>query len=178
MPSIFTHAAVGACLAQVLAPASHRRALTYIAATTAVLPDADVIGLRYGVRYGDLLGHRGLTHSLLFACLVALVAVTPFWAGTQASERFRIALSIAIATASHGILDAFTNGGLGVAFFAPFDTTRYFFSVTPIEVAPLSARSFFSQRGLSVFSSELVWVWCPALLVTATAIMLRSRRAR
>jgi len=142
-----------------------------------MLPDADVIGLRYGVNYGDLLGHRGLTHSLLFACLVALVAVAPFWAGTGASERFRIALCIAIATVSHGILGAFTNGGFGVAFFAPFDTTRYFFPVTPIEVAPLSARAFFSRRGLSVLSSELIWVWCPALLVAATAITIRSRRA-
>ena len=143
-----------------------------------MLPDVDVIGLRYGVRYGDLLGHRGLTHSLLFACLVALVAVAPFWAGTSIWERFRIGLCIAIATASHGILDAFANGGLGVAFFAPFDTTRHFFPVTPIQVAPISARSFFSQRGLSVFSSELMWVWCPALLIAATAIMLRSRRVR
>ena len=176
MPSIFTHAVAGACLAQVLAPASHRRALTYLAAATAILPDADVIGLHFGIRYADLLGHRGLTHSVLFACLVSLIAVIPFWASTGTSQRFRIALCIAVATASHGVLDAFTNGGLGVAFFAPFDTTRYFFPATPIEVAPLSARSFFSHRGLSVFSSELMWVWCPALLIAATAITLRSRR--
>jgi inner membrane protein len=48
--------------------------------------------------------------------------------------RFGIALCIAVATASHGILDAFTNGGLGVAFFAPFDKTRYFFPVTPMKL--------------------------------------------
>ena len=41
-----------------------------------------------------------------------------------------------LAIASHGLLDAFTDGGLGVAFFAPFDSTRYFFPVTPIEVSP------------------------------------------
>ena len=31
----------------------------------AMLPDIDVIGFGFGVRYGDMLGHRGLTHSLL-----------------------------------------------------------------------------------------------------------------
>jgi inner membrane protein len=177
MPSIFTHAVAGACLAQALAPASHRRALTYLAAATAVLPDADVIGFRFGVSYGDLLGHRGLTHSLLFACVAGLASIAPFWATARAWERFRIALCIAVATASYGILDAFTNGGRGVAFFAPFDASRYFFPVTPIEVAPLSARAFFSERGLSVFSSELMWVWGPALLLAGIAIAVRSRRA-
>jgi len=29
-----------------------------------------------------------------------------------------------LATASHGVLDAMTNGGLGVAFFSPFDNRR------------------------------------------------------
>lgn len=141
-----------------------------------MLPDADVIGLRVGVPYGDMLGHRGLTHSLIFACLVGLAAAALFWVGVRPRERFLIALSIAVATASHGILDAFTDGGRGVAFFSPFDTTRYFFPVTPIKVAPLGAQAFFSQRGLSVLASELAWVWCPTLLVTGIVIAVQSRK--
>jgi inner membrane protein len=39
-------------------------------------------------------------------------------------------------TASHGILDAFTNGGLVIALFSPFSNERYFFPWTPIEVSP------------------------------------------
>jgi hypothetical protein len=31
-----------------------------------------------------------------------------------------------LATAGHGLLDAMTNGGLGLAFFSPFDNHRYF----------------------------------------------------
>src|SRR6267378_8050335 len=41
-----------------------------------------------------------------------------------------------LATASHGLLDAMTNGGLGVAFFAPFCDTRYFLPWQPIVVSP------------------------------------------
>ena len=64
-------------------------------------------------------------------------------------------------TASHGILDAFTNGGLGVALLSPFDNGRYFFPWTPIEVSPIGVRAFFSAWGLGVLKSELLWVWLP-----------------
>src|SRR5688500_7841019 len=36
----------------------------------AVVPDADSIGFALGIRYGDMLGHRGLSHSLLFAAIL------------------------------------------------------------------------------------------------------------
>jgi inner membrane protein len=81
-------------------------------------------------------------------------------------------------TASHGLLDAFTNGGLGVAFFAPFDDSRYFFPWRPLEVSPLGM-AFFSSWGLQTALSELQWVWLPtALLVAAVELVRWHRRAR
>jgi inner membrane protein len=82
-------------------------------------------------------------------------------------------LYLFLATASHGILDAFTDGGLGVAFFSPFDSTRYFFPFRPIEVSPIGAR-FFSERGLSVFYNELAWVWLPCIVFAITAFVVRA----
>jgi hypothetical protein len=40
-------------------------------------------------------------------------------------------IRVFLATASHGVLDATTNGGLGVAFFSPFDNRRYFLPWRP-----------------------------------------------
>jgi inner membrane protein len=140
-----------------------------------MLPDTDVIGFRLGIPYGDILGHRGFTHSLVFACVVAMAAVIPFWSTAKPGVRLKIIACIAIAIASHGILDAFTDGGLGVAFFAPFDATRYFFPVTPIEVSPLGIQAFFSRRGASVLASELVWVWVPVMVAAAAAIVSRRK---
>jgi len=40
-----------------------------------LLPDADVVGFRLGVHYEDPWGHRGATHSLVFALAVACVAL-------------------------------------------------------------------------------------------------------
>jgi inner membrane protein len=76
-------------------------------------------------------------------------------------------------TASHGLLDMFTNGGSGVALFAPFDVTRYRFPWTPIEVSPIGMR-FFSERGLETFESEFVWVWIPAILLVVGVWVYRK----
>jgi inner membrane protein len=53
-----------------------------------------------------------------------------------------------VGAASHGILDAMTNGGLGVALLSPLDTTRYFRPWRPIQVSPISLRRFFSDEGV------------------------------
>jgi inner membrane protein len=136
-----------------------------------MLPDIDVIGYHLGVRYGDLWGHRGMTHSLLFAAVVAAVLAVGF--STETAERWRLGLMLFIITASHGVLDALTNGGLGVAFFSPFNPERYFFPWRPIQVSPISAVGFLSLRGLHVLLSEIVWLWGPTLVL---AVMLRAIR--
>ena len=163
MPTIPTHAvaaiAIGSAFPRQVVDGRWRAA----GAVCAMLPDVDVIGFRLGVHYGDFLGHRGFSHSLVFAAVLALVVFAlPFASG----HRRLLWLFLFLATASHGLLDALTDGGLGVALFAPFDNSRYFFPVRPIVVSPIGLRSFFSGGGLSVILSEVVWVWLPSVLLT------------
>src|SRR5438874_3744382 len=113
MPTVMTHAVAGVAIAQLFAPAGARTEWSMAAAICAMLPDIDVFGFAFGIRYGDVLGHRGITHSIAFAVAVAGVA----WVWRHDA---RFAICILLATLSHAVLDAFTNGGLGVAFFAPF----------------------------------------------------------
>lgn len=40
-----------------------------------MLPDADVLSFNFGVAYGNVFGHRGFTHSLVFAFVVPLLCV-------------------------------------------------------------------------------------------------------
>jgi inner membrane protein len=81
-----------------------------------------------------------------------------------------------ISMASHGVLDAFTSGGLGPALFWPFDDTRYFAPISPIRVSPIGA-GFFSARGVAVLFSEALWVWMPAaLMAVAGRALLRHVR--
>jgi inner membrane protein len=132
--------------------------------------DADVLGFPLGIRYEDMLGHRGLSHSLAFALVLSwLVAFLAFPRLPQSWTRFLLFSYFFIVTASHGALDAMTDGGLGIAFFAPFDNTRYFLPFRPIKVSPIGL-SFFSARGLDVIWSELLWVCIPATIIAGAVL--------
>ena len=151
MPSIVTHPAV-ALLRTWFPRVSSRAAVAGAIAT--ILPDGDVLAFALDIPYEDMLGHRGLTHSIAFAFVTALLF-------TLLIERRPATFTFLFLCArSHPVLDALTNGGLGVAFFAPFSNERYFFPWTPIRVSPIGAR-FFSARGLATLTSEVVWVWFP-----------------
>ena len=177
MPTILTHAVAGVAIAQALAPCSRRAEISWFAAGCAMLPDLDVLGFSFGVRYGDVLGHRGLTHSLLFAVLLA-ATVTLLLRHKDLREDWRVLVCLFVATASHGFLDAFTNGGLGVAFFSPFDRARYFFPLRPILVSPIGIGPFFTRRGVAVLLSEIEWVWMPAIALLLAAVLFRCRKDR
>jgi inner membrane protein len=56
-----------------------------------------------------------------------------------------------------------TDGGLGLAFFSPFDTTRYFFPVRPVLVSPIGINEFFNAYGVRVLANEAVWIGLPSL---------------
>lgn len=159
MASIFGHSLVGYVLAKVQNKQS--RLLIVLAILSTILPDFDVIGFYFGVSYNDPLGHRGFTHSIVFAVLWTLILVWFF----QKKYRIRYGIVIFLATLSHSILDALTNGGKGVGFFIPFDNTRYFFGYRPIEVSPIGIKRFFSMWGLEVILSELLWVGLPCLII-------------
>jgi inner membrane protein len=149
-----------------------------VGALCSVIPDLDVIGFRFGVRYGDFWGHRGFTHSLVFSALLAsAVVILGFRSGLPALSRIALWTYFFLATASHGLLDAMTDGGLGVAFFSPFDNHRYFLPWTPIRVSPIGAGRFFTRRGLEVLQSELLWIWLPAALLALSVWLIRRRAA-
>jgi inner membrane protein len=166
MPSAFGHAAVGLALAPVvLGPGAPRRLLV-LGVVCAVIPDADVFFAE----------HRGFTHSLFAAALLALALVWVALPRGSPFSRCRAFAYLFLAAASHGLLDTLTDGGRGVALLAPFDWTRYFAPFRPIAVSPLGLHRFFSERGAAVLASELVWLGIPAALAVFSAH--RWRRAR
>jgi inner membrane protein len=175
VPTLFTHALTAAALGQLGKPEWRKQPQFWAAAVLcSALPDADVIGFNLGVRYGDLWGHRGMTHSLLFSAVVA--AFLAFLFESAGRARWKLWLLFFFIGASHGLLDALTDGGLGVAFFSPLVNERYFFPWTPIHVSPIGITTFFSSRGMRVLWSEVVWVWIPALVLCGTILAMRHRQ--
>ena len=176
MPTIISHPAVPLALAAGLGREVVSERLLLVGIAASVLPDLDVLAFRLGIPYADDFGHRGFSHSLFFAALVALAAGVAFHAlRTTFARAFWF---VFIATASHGVLDSFTNGGFGVAFLWPWTGARYFAPMQVIEVSPIGIRPFFSAWGVRVLVSELIWVWAPCAILTALTLAARKTVAR
>jgi inner membrane protein len=142
--------AVGMAVGRWWAPATPGRAMLGLTALS-MLPDIDVVGMAFGVPYGAPWGHRGATHSLVLAALFGLVFAA---VASRRGPFTRTALLGGAVAASHGLLDAMTDGGRGVALLWPFTTRRYFFPWRPIPVAPIGL-GFLSAEGLEVAAWEL-----------------------
>ncbi len=179
MPSVFSHAIAAVAIGGVAVGGRSRAAIWGLGALCAVAPDLDVVvSFVFGIPYSHILGHRGLSHSLLVAVvLAALVAAVAHRVLPESPATAKLWLFFFLATASHGLLDSMTNGGLGVAFFAPFSDTRYFLPWRPILVSPISIHVFLGYRGFRVMWSELGWIWVPAALVFLGGLALRRRAA-
>jgi inner membrane protein len=169
MASAFSHAFVALALGKIAAHRVLTRPVFLTGAVCSIVPDLDVIGFAFGIHYGDLWGHRGMTHSLFFAGLFSATLVAMFYRHRARAAQAELFVYLLLCTASHGVLDALTDGGLGIAFFSPFDTTRYFFPFRPVAVSPIGISQFFSLDALRILTSEITWIWLPSMGILLVA---------
>jgi inner membrane protein len=166
MASVFGHILASSALGYSLFPKQLRPATLALAGFCAFAPDLDVLGFYLGISYGSPWGHRGFTHSLFFALFFGLLMARLLRDRTTGRTSAGLALWCVLSTASHPLLDMLTNGGRGCALWWPFNAERLFFPARPILVSPIGAGAFFSDWGLRVLWSELVWIGLPALGAT------------
>jgi inner membrane protein len=175
MATIYTHAFAGVGMASLLTPRPKPPIFWTLAALLPVVPDFDSFSY---AAYGSPYGHRGLTHSLVFALGVGLVAAAASFRFCHVRFWPLFGLFFLI-TASHGVLDAFTNGGYGIPFFWPLTETRWG-PYGPIKVSDIGFE-FPDPRKSRTLQTELLYVWLP--LGTAVTAMqawrwLAGRRAK
>lgn len=174
MPSVVTHSVVGAVVSRMIPARSVPKRFWVLSVLLPSLPDIDVIGLAFGVAGEDLFGHRGITHSLSFAVIVGVLVVALFFRKSKLTGKsaFFLTAYFVLLTASHGFLDAFNDSRLGVAFWAPFENTRYFFPFNPIvpssvllpDGAPLGF-TLIIEKIYILMRSEVLWIWVPLFLL-------------
>jgi inner membrane protein len=175
MPSVVSHPAVPLALATMLPHEVVSPSVVFLGMVCSTIPDLDVVGFKFGVPREHVLAHRGLSHSIAFAvclsgCLTWLLSVE---SQELKASSLTVFFFLCLSTLSHGLLDAMTNGGSDVAFFAPFHHQRYFLPWRPIHVSPITVSGFFSARGVRVLRSELRWIWMPAAGLAIFATLLR-----
>jgi inner membrane protein len=171
--TLYTHALVGLGLAHVATPRPRPLLFWLLAGFLPILPDFDVFT---GLGEQSMLGHRGLTHSLLFAAAAGLLTAAltfrylraPFW--PLAGLFFAV-------TASHGVLDAFNSAGAGIPFLWPHP--HRFGPYGPIHYPDVALELPDPRHSLGV-RDELRYVWPPTFLVIGlvSAYRLLRRRGR
>lgn len=166
MATIFAHSLVGGTIASLVPNkwVDKDKHFYFWMFFLPIVPDFDYFGLLLNVPYPSLFGHRGFTHSIFFSLIFAGIAALVI--EKKSMKKYFRFIFYFVTMMTHGLLDALTNGGLGVAFFSPFNKLRYFFFWTPIEVSPF-AHHFLTHRGFIVLISEFYWVGllCAFLLV-------------
>jgi inner membrane protein len=119
-----------------------------------IWPDVDAVGFLFGIHYGDTLGHRGATHSLVIAALVGLGCYV--YAQRHGLPAVRTWVFATLVAASHGLLDTMTyGGGLGCALLSPFTETRYWAPFRFIPISPIGL-GLLSAYGIKVMLTELI----------------------
>src|SRR5262249_26986260 len=150
----YTHAYVGLGFANIVATRRMPVAFWVLAGVLPTVADLDAFSFAPS---GDVWGHRGWTHSLLFALgmglVPALVTFRYFKVRVWALTGF-----FALITASHGLLDACTFGGFGIPFFWPL-TNKRFGPWGPVPL-PIGFQWPNPWKYHSI-RSELLWVWLP-----------------
>lgn len=176
MASVFGHAILAGAVGTSLKKELRTPKVFILGILCSVFPDADILSFRWGIPYESFWGHRGFTHSIVFGLLFGIGIMIVFHWKSKFKDKGLLSLYYSICTVSHGVLDGMTTGGRGVAFFSPFDTTRYFLPFRNIQVSPIGASRFFSEWGMEVIRSEAVWLGIPSLVFIFTVILFRKLR--
>jgi inner membrane protein len=166
MASAFGHALSAIAIGKTRSKKESVLKFFFLCCFCAVIPDADVLTFQFGIPYNHFLGHRGFFHSFFFSAWLAIIIVLIFYRKVKLYERkgMLLLLFFFLCASSHAVLDMMTDGGRGVAIFAPFNNNRYFFPLRPIKVSPLSIGKFFSSYGWEVIKSEMIWIGIPCTL--------------
>lgn len=178
MCTFFTHAFSAVIAGKLAFTEKMPKRFWFGAMLCASISDADVIGFKFGIKYEDLFGHRGFSHSFVFALVLAVLVMFSDFKSIKRNTKkwWKLFLFFFFIVSSHGILDAMTDGGLGIAFFSPFDSTRYFLPWRPIAVPPIGVIIFFSELGVRTLMSEFLLVWLPLLTIWGITSFLRIRK--
>lgn len=171
MATLYTHAVAGLGLAKVCAGRPMPWSYWTLATILPLLPDLDVFST---ATYGSPLGHRGVTHSLLFALVIGLVAAS-FLSRPFRGQWWWLAVLFSAIVASHGLLDAMTRGGGNIPFFWPLG--GWYGNWGPLRVSDI-AFDLPDPRSSRAIRSELLWVWLPTIVLVVFSVAYRRVRRR
>jgi len=159
-----THLALGACMGEAFAGNKLGRKAMIWGAVAQSAPDIDFIGSFFLDTPGDLIAHRGFTHSILFALMITPVMAyfAERWHRPHNISFLKWSLFFGVVILAHIFIDAFNNYGVG--WWEPFSHDRMsfnsiyvadpFFSIPP--ALAIIAMIYLPKRSRYV---KICWQW-------------------
>ncbi len=176
MTSLITHSLAGLLVYSIASTIKdYPKRFWIICLLLPIIPDLDVIAFFFEIPYSSPYGHRGFTHSIVFSITFSLFIGSFFARNQSFKTKMTFSLLFFMSLISHTLLDAITNGGLGVAFFWPFHNDRYFLPWNPVQVSPLGIKAFISKRGIDVLISEFKYVISPLIAINIMMILITKK---
>lgn len=160
--TLIGHAALGATMYGALRPHAtttrwglSRKALLLCCLLLPMLPDADA-GMHFFVKYGHDFGHRGASHSILFAVVFGLLLAWLLQRFGTAEKTRRVlgqmTLVFSLLMITHGVTDAMTTGGKAPSLLWPIQSEGVWMPERFIPVSPMGSglvRTKWSQKQLA-----------------------------
>jgi inner membrane protein len=162
--SPITHAFIGAALPAAVLGRKAGLPITLASIVCSISPDFDKVVAKllegfFAITLAPIWSHRGISHSFLFALILALLAtslaVRRRW---SSARRHTLFLVFFFVTVSHGLIDVFA-GTYGVTLLAPFSTTRYLHPI--VAISSISFWQYFTPALGPVLLQEMLWIWLP-----------------
>ncbi len=167
MPSSLSHAIAGVAIATPFRLRESYARFWVFAVVCATIQDVDYLWSWRVARWDSIYAHRGITHSIAFAVVLAAAVATLGFAGSYwRGFRLRLFAAFVLVALSHGLLDSLTVYAGGVAFLAPFSAARFFFPWRPLAGPQAGWTEHISRAGRVAYvaGTELLCIWMPSLL--------------
>lgn len=150
--------------------------LVVVAVLVSMAPDLDGLAHPlFGIAKNSIYSHRGAAHSLFTAVAVGCVAALchrPLRVGALTAG-----VAVALAMASHGLIDMMTDSGKPVAYLWPLTSVRLFADWRPLPGSGAYASQLWPQI-VGRFGPEMRHIALPLILAAAAFRGLRYALTR
>ena len=176
MASLISHAVAALGVGAAFYRPKLRKRAWVLGVACSILPDADVIGFRFGIPT-ETSGATAASHTLCFSPRFLPRPCDPDCVSKSCVRRRKAALVLFfLGNCQQWLARRHDGWRPGRRFFSPFDTARYFLPWRPILVSPIGVARFLSPRGLAVLRGEIFWIWLPAVFLAFCACLFRRFR--
>lgn len=159
----FTHIVLGACIGEAIAGKKLGKKAMLIGAIAQSIPDIDFVTTFWLSDSKDIVSHRGITHSILFAILATFLFA---WLLRFIFRKLKLSwktwfLLIGVNVFTHLLIDGFNAYGIG--WLEPFSHRRFSFNILFVADPLFSIWPFISFIALLVLRNKSrerrIWWW-------------------